>query len=136
MSYLFSRRYKQKCRTFCGLLFRNTHLLPIDKPLSLVIEFNGKGYDLTLVSLERLGISIVDYLLLCSGNASVLCKFKLNNIDLVFGCDNHVNSTCSKHSLHLYTEANGVEDGTHYKSITLLHIHACQLFVAVWHIGY
>jgi hypothetical protein len=84
MSYLFSRRYKQKCRTFCGLLFRNTHLLPINKPLSLVVEFNGKGYDLTLVSLERLGISVFDYLLLCSGNTSVLCKFKLDNVDIVF----------------------------------------------------
>lgn len=50
----------------------------------MVVEFNGKGYDLTLVSLERLGISVVDYLLLCSGNTSVLCKFKLDNVDIVF----------------------------------------------------
>lgn len=65
-------------------MFRNTHLLPIYKPLSLVVEFYGKGYNLTLVGLEQLGISVVDYLLLCSGNASVLCKFKLDNVDIVF----------------------------------------------------
>ena len=71
-------------------LFANYHsgllnFLPINKPLSLVVEFNGKGYNLTLVGLERLGISVVNNLFLCSGYASILCEFQFYNILLLSG---------------------------------------------------
>ena len=61
------------------LLFRS---LPIQEPLTVFVQFDAQSYDLALVSLERLHVLTVEYLLGCSFLAAVISQFQLNDVDV------------------------------------------------------
>ena len=67
---------------FGGSLF---HYLPIQQPLSEVIQLNGKSNNLSLVSLEWFKVVVVDDLFFGSGNASILGEFQLYYIYIMYG---------------------------------------------------
>ena len=49
--------------------------------------------------------------------------------------DNEVDSASRKHVLYFHLQTDGIQDGTDDQTVTLFHIHGCQLLVAVRHIG-
>ena len=112
------------------------HSLPLQQPLAQVFQLDSKSYYLScLVCLERLKVLVVLYLLLCSGDATVLGEFQLYHIGIMWSDAENIDSASREHVLYLCAEPYGIEDAADDEAITLLHIHACQLLVAVRYVG-
>ena len=112
------------------------HFLPINQSLSLIIQFNGKGYHLSLVCLERFSILLGSHLFCGSIYATVIAKLQFENINEVGGFYHHIYPTRSYHLFYFYTATYGIEYGAHNKAVALLHIHAGKLLVTLRHISY
>ena len=96
-----------------------SYFLPTNKSLSLIIQFYGKGDNLSLVSLERLGILLGFHLLLGCIHATIVAQLQLQHIDEVGDFHHHVNPARSNHLLYFHPATDGIEDGAQNQAVAL-----------------
>ena len=67
-------------------------LLEAKNTLAVVIQFYGEGYNLTAVTLERLGIQVSEDLLFCRLQSAIVLEFQLYHVDGIHCPCNNVNA--------------------------------------------